>query len=74
MPVNSFDFEIGEDGKHEDDDGERCDCTERECDYGQDTPEGTMVLCPNCGSDEHELVCGDHGCKCDKCDTRFTVP
>lgn len=57
---------------HKDDDGDDCDCTERECGYGVDGE----AICPKCGADSERLslVHGDHGNRCDNCGETFTCP
>ena len=55
---------------HYNDDGEGCDCDAQEC--------GPNGSCPECGAkyrgNNISLVCGDHGCKCNKCGATFTCP
>ena len=61
--------EYNEDGSHTNEDGEHCYCDEQECNYNDDEE----AICPACGSDDFELTCGDHGCRC-KCGETFTCP
>lgn len=53
-------------GTHTDDDGNPCDCMSQEC--------NRQGNCPQCGSDDFDLVCGDHGCRCNKCKATFCCP
>ena len=57
---------------HKDDDGEPCNCNSQECGYdNNDEP-----ICPECGASEDNinLVCGDHGNRCEKCNATFCCP
>lgn len=55
---------------HTDDDGNPCNCEDQECGYDI---EGEAV-CPECASEDFDLVCGDHGCRCCECGATFCCP
>jgi len=65
-----YEDEVDRDGEHTDDDGNPCDCMSQEC--------GPNASCPECGAkyrgNNISLVCGDHGCKCNKCGATFCCP
>ena len=58
---------------HRDDDDNPCDCEAQEAVFVESTSTGDIVACPECGSTDHSLTCGDHGCRCNACDATFTV-
>lgn len=47
-------------------------CDDRECGYNNHSD----PVCPDCGAsgEAFELVCGDHGTRCSKCDGLFCCP
>ena len=60
---------------HRDDDDNPCDCEAQEAVVVESTSteDEDIVVCPECGSTDHSLTCGDHGCRCNACDATFTV-